>query len=261
MISAEAPSQDLAVSEPRVVRSVVHASSLLKALYKAGRPTTLSDLARKIGLSKPATYALLKTLEAAGFISRDAAARYQLGWGVYELGSAVIRPIELARIARLHMDHLAERTGEAVLLGILDNDRVLYLDRGQDTESFTMVAGIGRRSPLHTNASGKVLLAYQDSDYIDTVTARPLAATTSLTITEPLVLKEELARARERGYATCGQEQEIGLSSIAVPVFGAGVVLAALAIAGPTGRFTPDKLPGLLSALKSTAAEISTQHA
>jgi hypoxanthine phosphoribosyltransferase len=38
----------LLAKEPRVVRSVVHASGLLKALHKSGRPTSLSDLARKI---------------------------------------------------------------------------------------------------------------------------------------------------------------------------------------------------------------------
>jgi DNA-binding IclR family transcriptional regulator len=250
----------LLTKEPRVVRSVVHASGLLKALHKSGRPTSLSDLARKIELSKPATYVLLRTLEEAGLITRDAAARYELSWGVYELGSAVIRPVELARTARLHLDHLAERTGEAVLLGILDNAAVLYLDRGQEHESFTMVANIGRRSPLHTNASGKVLLAHQRTAYIETIAGRTLAPTTSLTITDPGVLIAELRRVRERGYATCSQEQEIGLSSIAVPVYAAhGRVLAALAVAGPTSRFTQDALPGLLGELRHTSADISRQ--
>lgn len=247
-------------SAPRVVRSVVHAAGLLKALHKAGRPATLSELARRIGLSKPATYALLKTLEVSGLIVRDAAARYRLSWGLYELGSAVIRPVGLARAARLHLDHLAERTGEAVLLGILDSAAVLYLDRGQDRESFTMIANVGRRSPLHTNASGKVLLAYEDARYVDQFLATPLLSTTSRTITDPTELRAELRRVRELGYATCGQEQEIGLSSIAVPLFDVtGAVLAALAIAGPTGRFGPAALPGLLDAARQTAADIQEE--
>jgi DNA-binding IclR family transcriptional regulator len=260
MVIAASAESALLTKEPRVVRSVVHASGLLKALHKSGRPTSLSDLARKIELSKPATYVLLKTLESAGLIVQDSTARYELSWGLYELGSAVIRPLGLARIARMHLDHLAQSTGEAVLLGILDNATVLYLDRGQAGEPFTMIANIGRRSPLHTTASGKVLLAHQPTDYIDSFTAGPLAPTTSLTITDAERLKAELGRVRTRGYATCGQEQEIGLSSIAVPVFDpAGDVPAALALAGPTSRLTPDKLPGLLAELKTTAQRISRQ--
>jgi DNA-binding IclR family transcriptional regulator len=251
-----------AEKEPRVVRSLIHASGLLKALHKTGRPTSLSDLARRIELSKPATYVLLQTLEAAGLIVRDAAARYELGWGLYELGSAVIRPHELAGAARMHLDHLAQRTGEIVLLGILDHGTVLYLDRGQRDDSFAMVANIGRRAPLHTTASGKVLLAYQDAEYIDGYARKPLSPSTSVTITDAATLASELRFVRTRGYATCNQEQEIGLSSLAVPVRApGGAVQASLAIAAPTSRFTRDVLPGLLAELTNTAALISGQQA
>ena len=170
------PASAIPVREPRVVRSVVHASALLKALQRTGTPTTLSDLARKVGLSKPATHTLLRTLELSGFVVRDDNARYQLGWGLYELGSSVARSTELTGVARMHLDRLAELTGEAVLLGILDNATVLYLDRDQAGEPFSMVANIGRRSPLHTNASGKVLLAHQSSRYIDGVAKSSLLA-------------------------------------------------------------------------------------
>ncbi|WP_308467088.1 IclR family transcriptional regulator [Rathayibacter soli] len=225
---------------------------------KAGRPTTLSELARKVRLSKPATYVLLKTLEGAGLVARDATARYGLSWGLYELGSAVIRPLDLARAARMRLDHLAERTGEILLLGILHHGTVLYLDRGQRDDAFAMVANVGRRSPLHTTASGKVLLAHQDSAYIDAYVGGPLVQATSVTITDAAVLASELELVRKRGYATCSQEQEIGLSSLAVPVGSAcGAVQASLAIAAPTSRFTGQVLPGLLAELTNTAAAIT----
>ena len=226
-------------ASPRIVQSVVHASSLLKALQKTGRPATLSELARKIGLSKPATYALLRTLELDGLVAKDQSARYQLSWGLYELGSAVSRSLVLTKVARMHLDRLAVATGEAVLLGILDNRSVLYLDRGQLAESFRMVANIGRRSPLHTTASGKVLLAGQDESYLDALLEERL---------NPDHVEDHYRPGRAPGWnwtvcADAGtrcarQEQEIGLSSIAVPVCEAptGMVLAALAIAGPTNR-------------------------
>jgi DNA-binding IclR family transcriptional regulator len=246
-------------ASPRIVQSVVHASSLLKALQKAGRSATLSELARKIGLSKPATYALLRTLELDGLVAKDQAARYQLSWGLYELGSAVSRSLALTKVARLHLDRLAVATGEAVLLGILDNRSVLYLDRGQLAESFRMVANIGRRSPLHTTASGKVLLAGQDKPYLDALLEERLAPTTSKTITDPAELRLELDRVRQCGYAMCRQEQEIGLSSIAVPVCETATVRAALAIAGPTNRIEGASQPRLFEALSACAAEISRQ--
>lgn len=244
---------------PRIVQSVSHAAALLKALHGLGKSATLSDLARRTGLSKPATYALLKTLELDGLIERDPTARYRLSWGLYELGSAVANSLDITKAARLRIDRLATVTGEAVLLGILDHASVLYLDRGEVHQSFTMVANIGRRSPLHTNATGKVLLAYQPEDYVADFLHGRLTPTTSLTITDPDQLSAELARVRQRGYALCQQEQEIGLSSIAVPIFGRSGIVAALTIAGPTSRVSGEKLPGLLSALRASADEVATQ--
>ena len=77
----------------------------------------------------------------------------------------------------------------------------------------------------------------------------------------PNALKRELRRVRERGYATCGQEQEIGLSSIAVPVFNRRKTVAALAVAGPTTRLSSGVLPGILAALQAASTNISRQLA
>ncbi|HEU4807378.1 MAG TPA: helix-turn-helix domain-containing protein, partial [Homoserinimonas sp.] len=93
--------------ELRTVQSVSHAAGILKALHDLGKPSTLSELARRIHLSKPATYALLKTLELDGLVERDPTARYRLSWGLYELGSAVVRTVGLTQAARMHIDRLA----------------------------------------------------------------------------------------------------------------------------------------------------------
>ena len=247
-------------SGPRIVRSVARAAALLKVLAGNGRPMGLGDLASSIGISKPATFHLLRTLELEGFIAKSADAAYRLDWGLYELGSAVIRSLELTRVARLHLDRLAEASGEAVLLSILDGDSVLYIDRGQSTESFTMVANIGRRSPLHTNASGKVLLAYQDQRVIDAVLSMPLPANTPATVSTRGELEAQLLAARRDGYATCWQEQEAGLSSVAVPVFDyTGRVCAAIAIAGPAERVSKKSISNLVNRLREEAQEISTK--
>lgn len=220
----------------------------------------LGELAQSISISKPATFHLLRTLELEGFVAKGTDATYQLDWGLYELGSAVIRSVDLNRIARIHLDRLAEESGEAVLLGILDGHSVLYLDRGQATESFSMVANIGRRSPLHTNASGKVLLAYQEQGFIDEVLATNLTANTPATIVNPDVLEKELREARRDGYATCWQEQELGLCSVAVPIFDySGKACASMAIAGPAERVTKRALAGLVNRLHEEAHEVSVQ--
>lgn len=244
----------------RTVQSVARAAQLLKTLGRFSRPTSLSDLARRVELSKPATYNLLKTLEVEGLVSKDADARYQLSWGTYELGSAVVRSVELTKLSRFHLDRLAAETNAAVLLGILDDDNVLYLDRGQSSSTFGMVANTGRRSSLHATASGKVLLANQDEEYKRGYISRGLKAYTSNTITDEPTLGEELAKIARRGYATCWEEREVGLSSLSVALRNySGSVQASLTVAAPSNRLNPRNLSRFLVPLQREAVAISAK--
>ncbi|VXB65492.1 IclR family transcriptional regulator [Arthrobacter sp. 9V] len=242
------------------MQSVARAAHLLKALGRFSRPTSLSDLARRVELSKPATYNLLKTLEVEGLVSKDADARYQLSWGIYELGSAVVRSIELTKLSRFHLDRLATETNAAVLLGILDDDNVLYLDRGQTSSTFGMVANSGRRSSLHATASGKVLLANQAEDYVHGYISRGLKAYTSNTITDYETLREELGKIARRGYATCWEEREVGLSSLSVALRNySGSVQASLTVAAPSNRLNTRNLSRFLVPLQREAEAISVK--
>lgn len=241
------------------MRSVRHAAALLRILGAAGRPLALSELARKLGLSKTSTFHLVRTLEVERFVARDENDRYRLSWGVYELGSVVTRSVNLTRIARLHLDRLAEETNEAVLLAIAEGRSVLYLDRGQSQQSFTMVANVGRRSPLHTNASGKLMLAYMPEEVVDSIIADGLEQRTPATIVDSDELKDALAKIRTQGYATCWQEQEPGLNSIAAPLRDyTGEVCAALTVAGPSNRLTKRSVPRILAMIQREAEAIST---
>lgn len=248
------------VAKPRTVQSVTRAVKLLKEIGRNTEPSSLSDLARNAELSKPAVYNLLKTLEVEGLVRKNADARYSLTWGVYALGTAVLKGVDVSRISRPHLDRLAVKSGEAALLAIIDEDSVLYLDRGQSAESFSMVANAGRRSPLHTNASGKVLLAGQDPVFIDRILDGPLERSTEFTHVDRREILSELEQVRQDGFAVCSQEREIGLSSISVPIYDhTGTVHAAITIAGPSARLDQHAHSHLLEMLKAEAAIISNQ--
>lgn len=251
---------DGGASAPRTVQSVTRAVTVLKEIGRSPAPSSLGDLARSVQLSKPAVFNLLKTLEIEGLVRKGPDARYSLGWGMYELGAAVLRGVDVTRVAPLHLDRLAERAGEATLLAILDAGSVLYLDRGQSSEAFSMVANVGRRSPLHSNASGKVLLAGQDPAVLERLLERPLERSTPHTITDRRALLAELEQVRRQGFALCAQEQELGLSSVSVPIRDhTGSVHAALTVAGPSARVEHRAEPELVDLLRAEAAEISEQ--
>lgn len=255
---------DEAAPEPtggatRRVRAVDHAIDVLNAVAHASAPIGVSDLARRTGLSKATVHHLLTTLEDRRFVMRDEdTARYRLGWALYELGSGLVRDVDLSRAARPHLDKLAALTGESVLIGILDEDSVLYLDRGESPNGLRMVANTGRRGPLHATATGKVLLAFSpDAEIFERVLSRPLTPYTRTTITDPAQLRHELAQVREQGYATCWQEHEVGLCSLAVTLRDyTGTVVGALTVAGPSTRLTSCTLTAHLTPLHAARHDI-----
>lgn len=249
-------------SGPRRVRAVDHAIDVLEAMARATGPIGVSDLARRTGLSKATVHHLLGTLEQRRFVMRDAeAARFRLGWALYELGTNVVRNVDLSRVARPHLDRLAVQTGESVLLGILDEDSVLYLDRGEPPNRLQMMANAGRRGPLHATASGKLLLALAAGpELFERILRGPLRRYTETTITDPVRLRHELAEIRQRSYATCWQEREIGLCSLTVALRDhTGTVIGSLTVAGPATRLTTRTLNAYLMPLHMARQNIERQ--
>lgn len=246
----------------RRVKSVDHAVDVLQALGKKRDGASLADLARSAQMSKAATYHLLATLESRRFVARDPdTALYRLDWGLYELGSTVVNGVELTRVARHFLDGLASETSEFVLLAILDEDSVLYLDRGDAPSPFRVTANTGRRFPLHSTASGKVLLAFStDQTICERVLRGDLPKMTAATITDPEVLRRELDQTRRRGFATCWQEGEVGLCSIAVPIRDhQGRTAAALTIIGMSTHLNAETAGQHLVPLRAAARAIENR--
>ena len=243
----------------RRVQAVDHAIDILECLATTAGAVGVSELARQTGLSKATVYHLLATLEARRLVIREPdAASYRLGWALYEMGTRVARGTAVSRVARPFLDRLASETGESVLLGVLDAGSVLYLERGDAPSGFHMVAAAGLRSPLHATASGKLLLAFADQEEIDRYLGDgPLESFTANTLIDPKLLRKQLEEIRANGYATCWQERELGLCSVAVPLRDhTGATVASLTLAGPAGRVTEDSVDTHLHPLRDAAAEI-----
>lgn len=245
-------------SAARRVRAVEHAIDVLDAIAAAGRALGVTGIAQQTGMSKPTIHHLLATLESRRFVIREPdSAGYRLSWALYELGSNVVHNVNLSRVARPYLDRLSAQTKESTLLGILDEDSVLYIDRGEAPAGLDMVADAGRRGPLHATASGKVLLAHVPKDDLDRLLERALSRYTKTTITNPAVMRRQLGQVRSRGYSTCWEEREPGLCSLAVPLRDyTGAVAATLALAGPASRLNSRTYQQHLNPLRNTARRI-----
>ena len=117
---------------------------------------------------------------------------------------------------------------------------------------------MGRRTPPHCTAAGKVLLAYLPQDQVEQILPTTPECLTPQTVADRDELLQILAQARQRGYAIAQEELEAGLNAVAVPIFDhAGQVPAAACVSGPSYRVTPALFDALADQLMETAAEIS----
>ena len=119
----------------------------------------------------------------------------------------------------------------SVKLSVLDGEGVLVLVAAQGRRPYALGVTPGQRMPINAGAAGKLLFAFEPPERQVDWLARPLAAFTSRTVTDPKRLKAEAARIRRQGWAQDRGESAPSIYAYAAPIRDhGGQVLAALSI-------------------------------
>src|SRR5918992_375813 len=240
------------------VRSLARGLAVIRA-FDAGSPElTLSDVARKTGLTRAAARRFLLTFADLGYVRTDGRL-FALSPRVLELGYAYLSSLTLPEVAEPHLERLVAEAHESASVSVLDGQDVVYIARVPTSQIMRVTISIGTRFPAYATSMGRVLLAGLPEDRLDDYLAgTTLQRFTPRTITSEAALREELKRVREQGWALNDQELEEGLRSIAAPIHDhAGRVTAAVNLAAPAGRTSAESAKTtLLPQLLATAARI-----
>lgn len=217
------------------------------------------ELAQALGANKSTTYRLMATLESLGALKKSKETeKYSLGLKLFELGNRV--DIYSAFVSHTHpeLEQVALDITETVHLGILQKNQVLMVDKVESPKGLKLNSVVGRHNPAYCTGTGKVLLAHLPAPELDALlNTIDLIPFTEHTITEIVILKDELRRIKDRGYAIDRQELEVGLICVAVPVFNQNQqVIAALSAAGPSIRFREEALHEYVAILQKGAIAI-----
>ncbi|MER5223227.1 IclR family transcriptional regulator domain-containing protein [Streptomyces flaveus] len=234
------------------------------AAFKPGQPAmSLSQVAGATGLARPTARRILLTLEELGYV-RSYEAGFSLTPRVLELGVAYVRSMGLWDIARPHMEHLVERTGESCSVAQLDGSDIVYVARVAVPKLVTLSVQIGTRFPALPTSLGKVLLASLSADGLERVLAEP--SRSGLTpVWQPEREEREavLREVRARGWALTDEQLAPGIRSVAAPLRdGSGRVVAALNVNAHAAETSVERLVGEhLPLLLQTAGDISADFA
>ena len=241
-------------------RAVGKAIQILEMLSRVGKPMSLSELSKRIQLTKSSAFRLLQTLEALHYIRRDVIGHYLPSTeNIAVISTQFVNSLIAA--AREPMRRLNMEFGETVSLAVLMHSHIEVVHVVESANLIRMTNIGGGILPPHASSMGKVVTAWQDEE-----TRKRLLRSYGLTrfnentIVDEQTIEAEYKQIRERGYATDAEESTLGGFCLGAAIFSApGRTEAAISLSMPKTRMPKDEAcqQRIIQALRSVAEEIS----
>ena len=238
------------ISKRDYVNSLARGLEVIRAFTRTQPSMTLSEISRRFVL----------TLVREGYAETDGK-YFSLKPKVLELGFAALSSLTFVDVAQPIMARLAYKLNESVFAAVLEDLDVVYVASATPPERYVSISvSVGSRAPAHAVSTGRVLLAALPEEeqlaYLDKVTLEKL---TPNTVTSKVKLRSLIDETRVKGWSIVDQELEIGLRSISVPIRDkGGAVIAALNVACPSSRITPEDMHSkILLELQAASQDIT----
>jgi DNA-binding IclR family transcriptional regulator len=247
-------------SNRKVIASVQNALSLLDLFNDSCSELGNSEISRMLSMNPATVAGLVYTLKKNKYLDQNPENRkYRLGVKVLERASVLLNQLDLRKISTPHLEELRDWCGESVNLAILDQDKVVYIERLFGHHALGIRTELGKRSPIHSTALGKAILSELPADEVDAILiGYKFFPLTPHTITDKQKFLEELDNTRNQGYSLDDQENELGGRCIGMAIFNHQKrPVAAISISIPIQRLSVDRIPEYSHKLRLTAESIS----
>ncbi len=236
--------------------------NVLETIASAGRPVSPAEIQQATGLPRPTCYRLLQTLTEHRLIeSPDETSRYIVGDRLKRIAVLGQSDVDVCKAVIPNLKEAAIEFGEAVFLSRFRDKSVeiIHVETPDEPARSFIHPGLGNR-PLHACSCSKVIAAFADKTFQRELLSRPLKAYTPETKTVPTEIEQEFSRIRDRGFAECVEEIEVGVSSVAAPIrIGALGVPFSVGATGPIRRFTPSHREKIGAGLIDIAERVSAK--
>ena len=253
-------SLDIFTGDPNFMTSLARGLIVIQAFTQQSPQMTISQLSVKTGLSRAAVRRCLYTLTKLGFAGAEDGSRYSLRPRMLTLSHTYTTSNTLSTAAQPILERMSAALRESFSVATLDGEDIVYIARSQVSRGMAVDLHIGSRLPAYCTSMGRVLLAYLPTEQLEQYLAKAvLTPHTTRTITSVEKLRLALRNVRRNGYALVDQEYEVGLRSLAVPVYAAsGRVVATLNLSGNAPRLSVLEMQSrFLNHLRNAANELS----
>jgi IclR family pca regulon transcriptional regulator len=255
-----ASSLDVYQGDPNFMTSLARGLIVIQAFTQQTPQMTISQLSVRTGLSRAAVRRCLYTLTKLGFAGAEDGQRYALRPRMLSLSHTYTTSSALSTASQPILERMSSTFRESFSVATLDGDEIVYIARTVVPSRVMAVdLHIGSRLPAYCTSMGRVLLAYLPPEQLEQYLARvQLTPHTTRTITSVDKLRLALRTVRRIGYALVDQELEVGLRSLAVPVYApSGRVVATVNLSGNAPRMPVFGMQTrFLAPLRNAASEL-----
>lgn len=246
-------------------QSLIRGLTLLELLAQFPNGCPLAHLAELSSLNKSTVHRLLQGLQQEGYVRpAPTSGSYRLTTKCLAIGQRALSSINILHIAAPHLEELNLKSGETINFSMREKDEAILINKLEATTGLMRTrAYIGQRLHLYCSAMGKLFLAYDSQDYIPQywqTKINDIQQLTVNTITTIEGMKKELETIRNQGFAFDAEENELGVTCIACPIFDhLKKVNYAVSVSLSTARLKQLGTENLLPAIQHTAAKISAE--
>jgi IclR family transcriptional regulator, KDG regulon repressor len=222
---------------------LAHVCEILDCFTQERTDLGVRELARLTGLTTSTTGRLLQEMKERGILQQNPESKtYSMGIRILNWSGVYLATLDIRAVAMPIMTELQQLSRETISLYLLDGTDRVCVERLESPQNVRIVARLGLRLPLYAGSAGKVILAFLNEDRQEHILATvPLQPFTQHTITDLKVLRAELVKIRQQGYAFSHGEWIQDASGVAAPIYGPDrQVTGALTISGPSQRFSQD---------------------
>lgn len=241
------------------IAAVTKACQLIEMLSKQ-QSWELSALCKAMGMPKTSVHRLLLTLEDSGYVVQEKQrGNYCLSFKLFSIGSRMLGHTNLVDIARPFCRELLQATDETVNLCVVSGTEMLVVDKQVTSQMLRQDSIIGSSFPLFQSASGKIFLAFAETDETEKSLALIQEDFPNISSEQMMsALHSELVGVKETGIAYDYEEVFKGVRCTAAPIFDfQNKLVATLSISAPTVRLNKKTSSNIERHLLETVTKIS----
>jgi IclR family acetate operon transcriptional repressor len=210
-------------SYSQLVPAVEQATKILRYLSTSpGFKAKLKDICDKAGIHNSKGYAILNTLQKAGYVNRDDNTKlYSLGFGLISLGQKTLEGVHFKEIVKPFLEDLTRVTHCTALFGVIAADQVVIVGREDSDHDVGVTLRLGDANPLTYSAAGKAITAFlPEKEREDLLMQDNLFFYGEAANFDRVKLARELDECRFRGFAEAPGKRSPLVRILASPILG-----------------------------------------